>query len=291
MRVNVDSKAMKDPRFKRLGKALGVSWHEALGLCVEVWMYAYEQRSEFMKTEDVDAVVARDGFGAAMLKAELAEVDRDRLRLRGVKKRIGYLTRQQESARAGGRASAASRRAKKSQGLEANAQASVNQHPKRHTTDLDLDQDHDLVPDQDPDLVLVPPEPQSSNASRSRARRAGEVTQANAVIAAFCDRYKSKYGQPPTVKAKDAGGIRVLMAKHGRTLADLQRAIANLFDAPPPFLASSPPDLGTLVQHYDKLIAPSAPRATAVMNGAGRAQPGNVAAFAADAAKGAHPWD
>jgi hypothetical protein len=289
MRVNVDSKALKDPKFKRLGKSLGASWYEALGLCIELWMFCYEQRSEFLTTDDVDAVVARPGFGDALVAADLAELDRGRLRVRGVRARIGYLVNQAERARAAGKASAASRRAKKSRRLEPNGQP----NGQRSLNETYTDQDQDQVPDQalDQVLVLVPPEPQSSNASRSRPRsRAGGDPEASKAIAFFCDRYKSKYGQAPIVRAKDACGVKQLFARHGRQLEDLRRAITNLFDAPPPFLASSAPDLGTLVQHFDKLVVPCAAPLRPLAVGAGRAEPRDAAAYAADAAKGANPW-
>lgn len=44
---------------------------------------------------------------------------------------------------------------------------------------------------------------------------------------------------------------------------EIIRRIGILFDSPPPFLAGSPPDIATLEQHFDKLVAPaSAPIST-----------------------------
>src|SRR5690242_6272914 len=86
MRVNVDSKALKDPRFRRMARELEINWHEALGLCIEVWNYAYEARSELLAGDDIDSIVDRAGVAVAMLGAGLAEVAGDQLRLCGVRK-------------------------------------------------------------------------------------------------------------------------------------------------------------------------------------------------------------
>lgn len=44
MRVNLDSKALTDPRFRKLARAFTRTWQEVLGRCLQVWMVAYEQR-------------------------------------------------------------------------------------------------------------------------------------------------------------------------------------------------------------------------------------------------------
>lgn len=295
MRVNVDSKAMKDPRFKRLGRLLGVDWHEGLGLCLEVWMYASEARSEFMTAADVDAVVDRDGFGQAMAAAELAEPAGERLRLRGVRKRIGYLDQQAEKGRAGGLKSAAVRRAKKSAHLEANAEAAASTLLKQRSSPPDL------VSDPAPDLTLFPDQAptravaaRGSNAPRSRGRASVTIAPPGTrdAIAYFCDRYQAKYGHKCTPTKRQAGEVQRLVARHG--LDEVKRRIYILFDAPPAFLArGGAPDLATLVQHFDKLVESSAnlaQPALAPTSAVGRAEPAPAEAHAADAARGATAW-
>lgn len=122
MRVNVDSKVLGDPRFRRLGHALRISWREALGIAVVLWLQAYENRSAYFGREDVDLVVEREGFAAALISSDLAEDAGDgRLRLRGVTDRIAFLEELKERGRRGGRKSS-SRRRGEAQG-EATAQA------------------------------------------------------------------------------------------------------------------------------------------------------------------------
>lgn len=75
------------------------------------------------------------------------------------------------------------------------------------------------------------------------------------VIAAFDARYELAYGVKPTWGKTQGGMVKRLLAKH--SAAEIGRRIAILFDAPPAFLAASPRDLPTLVQHFDKLVAPT----------------------------------
>ena len=239
MRVNVDSKALKDPRFRRMGRELQIHWREALGLCIEVWNYAYEQRSGYLTRDDVDSIVDRDGVGAAMLKADLAELEREQLRLRGVRARIGYLMKQAERGRAGGRARAAAANPKQPGRLQANAKRPL----KRTHGDLDLDQPPDTALDRDQALVLTSPA-EASSAPRSRV-----VPDTSAAIAIFCDRYKAKYGHACTVTQRDAGTMARLVKSSTR--AEVERRIEILFASPPAFLADAAPDIATLGQHWN----------------------------------------
>lgn len=94
--MNVDDKAYADQRFTRLGARLKINRHEALGRCLPVWNFAYQQRSEFLPADDIDAIADLRGFARAMIAAELAESKRGKLRLRGVRERIEFLLVQDE---------------------------------------------------------------------------------------------------------------------------------------------------------------------------------------------------
>ena len=110
MRVNVDSRALLDPRFARLGMRCSpaINRHEALGRCIRVWNAAYEARSPIMLCEDVDAHAEVIGFADAMIGSGLAALldpsDADLLRrahLRGVKGRIDWLLLQDKKSALG----------------------------------------------------------------------------------------------------------------------------------------------------------------------------------------------
>lgn len=75
------------------------------------------------------------------------------------------------------------------------------------------------------------------------------------VIAAFEARYTERNGRGASWGATQGNMIKQLLAKHPAD--EIIRRIGILFDSPPLFLANCSPDLGTLVQHFDKLVAPA----------------------------------
>ena len=94
MRVNVDSKMLVDPRFKRLGQRLGITHFEAFGRVLPVWNAAYETRSALLGADDIDALAELPGFASALVTSQLASAEEDMIRLKGVEDRIGWLLEQ-----------------------------------------------------------------------------------------------------------------------------------------------------------------------------------------------------
>lgn len=95
-----------------------------------------------------------------------------------------------------------------------------------------------------------------------RARKRAQPTPGmQAAIAAFDGAYRERTGGPPHWSARTVAMLKPLVRSHGAD--EVCRRIAILFSDPPRFLASSTPDVGTLVQHFDKLAGPARPRAVA----------------------------
>lgn len=70
-RVNVDTYALRDTRFARLGKLLGENRHAALGRMVGVWAECLERGTSDLTEEEVDIAADRDGFTALAMAADL----------------------------------------------------------------------------------------------------------------------------------------------------------------------------------------------------------------------------
>jgi hypothetical protein len=96
MRINVDGKAMTDPRFSKAGLRLGINKFEVRGRCLHVWLQAYENRTPLMARDDIDALAEFDGFADAMVAASLARPSDEPplLWLCGVTERIDFLLMQ-----------------------------------------------------------------------------------------------------------------------------------------------------------------------------------------------------
>lgn len=96
MRVNVDSVALADPRFKVLAMALAKSWYDALGRCIAVWALAFERRTEVLHQALINGVAEHPEFATMMIAADLAEAVEHGIRIRGVFGRLEWLELQDQ---------------------------------------------------------------------------------------------------------------------------------------------------------------------------------------------------
>ena len=106
--VRVEGDALTDPRFARLGKLLGSNADEALGKMIRVWSYCTTINAHSLPPEDVDALVAREGFSGLALEVGLAEAQENgAIRICGTKGRIEWLAKLRRNSEKGGNATRA----------------------------------------------------------------------------------------------------------------------------------------------------------------------------------------
>jgi hypothetical protein len=273
MRVNVDSSVVSDPRFKLLGRALGLSWTDALGRCVLVWMVCYERRSVHLTRAEVDVSADHDGFAAALIAVGLAHADGDAIAIHGVEERIEFLVRQQEKGKSGGTRSGRKRNEKAeltreayaSQPAEAERKTRLKPTPKpreangsrpaqAYSPALDLDLAPDLAPAQAPDPAPSPdPNPDTRARARSPALPAGAVVATARGL--FDGYYRETHGGAlPTWDNPKLQRLRSLLAQHGTQ--EFSRRLEVLRRTPPNF-PPAPWDPDTFLRHFDKISAPS----------------------------------
>ncbi len=115
----MDSSIATDPRFKLLGRALGVSWREAIGSCFLLWLACYERRSKCFRKVEADIAAELEGFADALLKVGLASPGgaADEVIVHGVEKRIEFLASQSKKGAIGGKKSGKSRASRSNQTL------------------------------------------------------------------------------------------------------------------------------------------------------------------------------
>lgn len=246
MRVNVDSSALTDPRIRRLGLRLGIPWRQAFGHLISVWMLCYDRRSNTISCEDADISAELEGFANAMVAADLAIPRGDKIKVRGVDERIDFLNRQKERAVKGGRPRNPRVLQNKPNGLPDENPTVVENKPNSLALAPDLSPA--LAPDQDHAPALENSDAPSAPRTPRKRQPSGEVQEA---IAAFESRFVAAYGNKPTWKGKSAALVAALVKAHGG--AEVCRRIDALFDRPPSWLRP-PYDVGTLSQHFDKLV-------------------------------------
>jgi hypothetical protein len=105
VRVNVDERALTDPRIKRLAMRLGWSPFEALGRLVHVWAYLYDREGGALHPEEVDASADREGMASTMVLVGLAQETPDGLLVAG-RERAAWVADRRAAAVTGGKARA-----------------------------------------------------------------------------------------------------------------------------------------------------------------------------------------
>lgn len=254
-RMSIDDKVCRDPRITVLAEALGWTRRETLGcLIADVWAICYDQETHLVSERIIDAAAGLEGFAKTMIECELATRDRSgKVLIKGAKERIEYLDHKRRAGREGGLKSA-ERRTK----------------PPKQTSSISPSRPQaagnppvpDPVPASAPDLVLAPP-PAQKKAAPSRDHVSPGYAE---TVELFYSRFQFAYGSKPSWGQKQGAQIKNLLKSHGAT--EVQRRIAILFDSPPSWL-KPPFDLGTLVQHFDKLVVAS----VGVARGTGRIEP------------------
>lgn len=247
-RMSVDDSALRDPRIRRIARMLTErfgtdvrNWPDferryALGTMMDVWALPYDRVTPIVPHEDVDEVALIDHFSEAMVVAGLGENQEDGLWIKGAKKRIGYLEKKEDNGQAGGIASGESRR---------------NGKPPLPST---------------PRLAL--PSGDDTKPSKAKKEPKAKVEGYHETVDYFQRRYIDQYKAKPTWNGKTGRLLISLLKVHGWD--EVQRRIDVLFSAPPSFLSASPPDIATLSQHFDKLVAPAG---VAKPRGTGRFEP------------------
>ena len=74
-RVNVEQKALSDPRYAVLGNLLGTSRHDALGRMIFVWNECQERERQTLSETVVAAIFERDDAADLLVLSELAVRD------------------------------------------------------------------------------------------------------------------------------------------------------------------------------------------------------------------------
>lgn len=244
-RMSIDDSALRDPRIRRMARMLHEkfgndvrAWPDfaeryALATLTHVWALPYDRVHPVVPQDDVDETAKIDNFADAMVVVGLGTNEVDGLRIKGAKKRIGYLERAEETGRTGGQRSG------------------------------DVRRENAKLPAKEP-LALPPGD--DDKPTKAKKPKKEKTEGYHAVVEHFHNRYMLVFGKKPTWNGKTGRLLTALIKAHDA--AEVSRRIDVLFDAPPSFLASSAPDIGTLSQHFDKLVG-ARPNA----NGHGRHEP------------------
>lgn len=273
VRVNIEASAWGDKRFALLARFIGFADADhALIKCASLWSWQTENYSPSTPTyvvdaDTIDVCLGKDGSGAAMVRAGLAEEHPDGYRIRGSEGRIEWYWNCRQNAAQG----VAARRAK----AESSRDRPVHHPVDRPVDDCNADNKQQPTgqppgepnrqptpqPNRQPSLLFVPEaEEKRKAASRktdSQARRpVGKPAQ---VIAHWNTRFEKVHGTRPFWSPAVQRLVDGLVKQFDP--GEICRRIDIAFDTPPTWPAG-PYDFDTFARHFDKFLrAPPRPGA------------------------------
>lgn len=213
MRVNADSKARHDVRYKRLARRLGISHADAFGRSIWVWFELYERAGAYLSAEDIDIAAEMDGFAAAMVECELAEETPDGIRVRG-NERAGWVERKREISSEGGRARAAAAARKSGRFVKANTKHQPNtSRPPAATPAADQPCTSPPALALDPALALAPDQKTAPLAPLALTHTG--PTPGSRLRAVFTEWFEKRYGAKYAWAGKEATHAMNLMGLAG----------------------------------------------------------------------------
>jgi uncharacterized phage protein (TIGR02220 family) len=238
MRVNVDSMAFSDPRFRRLGARLHCSWHEALGRCLPIWAAAYTARSPLMERDDIDAIAERPGFADALIASGLARLEELQVWVCGVFDRCQWLIDQdakREMAMAAKRKKAGLPKVERPVGASRGTSRGMVPEQSSGMVPGDVPREGPYSPAPTPALTLTPdPDPaldqnrdlsasQTSRGSRKRGKQT-ETPEELATVRMLLDKLSERSGVNYRGSVKHTSLI-VARLRQGVSAWDMRRVI------------------------------------------------------------------
>lgn len=240
MAVNVTVAALvfTDRRYTRLGRLLGTnSRFDAIGRMVHVWEHCLEHQT-YVVTADALDDIAGPGFALAMVGAELGEETPEGIRVCGTEGRIEWLGRLRANASRGGVAKAKSKRSNK-------------KVPKGMPSGLPVGMPAG-VPDACPLTLTLT---SSISKEEEGARSSAGVSDVTRIKVRLLELHPTH-----SWAAREAGMASTLLRFAGGAVDEVLARLGLLFSPACPQWLAKGRDLGTLVQHWNKLAPPLKPR-------------------------------
>jgi hypothetical protein len=270
--VAVRTDIRKEERVLVIADIAGYNRHEAMGRLLDLWAWCTDRWLQDAP-EDCEGYAVSEAVVARFLgphgvrailgdncnELALGELRPDGLvYLRGTSETVSRLRALRRSSSAGGEARVGGVAPRRKRGRFVAKQTNA---PAGH-------QPATSGPPAAPDLLTIQPPartsvyPQTTNHRPEEedlslappAPRPEVQTDFTRVVDDFDQRYRNRHGTKPTWGPKQGKIVKSLLAQHSAD--EVIRRNGILFTAPPAFLEGGAIDIGTLAQHFDKLVEP-----------------------------------
>lgn len=253
-RVNVEDDVWTDARFKLLARLIGVDDFGMVGRMVAIWNHCTDDETDVLTPDALFGLTAVVDMDKHLVRAGLGEVVAGGIRVKGAHERCSWLKKKRDAGRNGGMVTASLGTATKN--LKQNG-STPEAKPKRRRSKTEASTE-------------APPSPLVSGLSAlvSGLSAPEEIAAAPLVLepagpsevtrfkAGWLEVFLAATGSEASWGAAQAGQAAQLV-KRGKGSADEAIARAAFLFSPdcPPWIAKGGRDLGTLVQHWDKLAS------------------------------------
>jgi len=249
--VRIEDDAFGDLRYDTLAQVAGLADADhARGKMARLWRQCTAERIYILTEAEVCAVLGPRGVNA-IIAARLGDQVSRGIRIRGTKGRIEWLANLRENGKKGGRPRKASNetRQKPSGSGESNPPS-----PSPSPSPVSAP-----APVQGSEIAPAAPSSEPDKPAQAKRRAEAKPTPPGyaATIATFHAAYEAQTGSKPTWGAKQGAMVKQLLEAHGSD--EVQARIGRLFAGAIAAWCHAPYDLGTLVQHFDKLADVTAP--------------------------------
>lgn len=246
--VRIEDDAFGDLRFDVLAAEAGLADADhARGKMVRLWRQCTAENVHTLPEAVVISVLGERGV-SALIVARLGEKTSHGVRIKGTKGRIEWLATLRKNGAKGGRPKVSNPKTRRK------PSGSDDPNPLALVTALVT------ATAQIPESELAP----AGQAPTPKPHRqvAPPPPGYAATIAAFHAAYEAQTGRKPTWGAKQGAMVKRLLEAHGAD--EVQARIGRLFAGAIAAWCHPPYDLGTLVQHFDKLADVTAPPVAAL---------------------------
>lgn len=249
--VRIEDDAFGDLRYETLAQVAGLADADhARGKMARMWRQCTAERIYILTEAEVCAVLGPRGV-SAIIAARLGDQVSRGIRIRGTKGRIEWLANLRENGKKGGRPRKANKetRQKPSGFGESNPPSPSPSHSPVSAP----------APVQGSEIAPAAPSSEPDKPAKAKRKAEAKPTPPGyaATIATFHAAYEAQTGSKPTWGAKQGAMVKRLLESHGAD--ETQARIARLFAGAIAAWCAAPYDIGTLVQHFDKLADVTAP--------------------------------
>lgn len=96
--IEIEEKLWDDARFRAVALTLNLDLYSVVGRCAKLWQQIILREKDLLTPAEIDFLAEKQGFAAALIKANLAEKKQKFVRIKGIGERLKKTTKESKKA-------------------------------------------------------------------------------------------------------------------------------------------------------------------------------------------------